>query len=134
MKWPSIVTTEDDLSEAKLLATRMLIDWINSTTEELTGLIHRDEKLAWREKEDEARALIAGGDVGPLVAAECGVTGEVPLELAHKIVSKADRYRSAVALLTGMRRDAEREIRDATTPAQASAAVTRAKSVWNLSK
>lgn len=108
-----------------------------SVTKDLDALraeaLHRIDAAARRKRNDvagqnadvhamklaEARAYLAGGSAGPLLAAE-GAGGEAML--ARQIVDKADQTASLLAKIEVDRQSCQKAIRTATTPAAIEAA------------
>ena len=73
----------------------------------ITGNVPPDEKFAWVLKEEAARAVIADTATTAqttLLQEEANITGEALIELANKVIQKADIYRAVVGKTSGLRR------------------------------
>lgn len=69
------------------------------------------EVLSWPKQEAEARALLADAQaVAPLLTTMAQIRGLPVLELAARVVAKADAYTTAVAQAVGTRQKREDEI------------------------
>lgn len=130
IKWDNLVTADALLAETKQATKRQLVEWISEITLQITGPVPLDEKISWSAKEAEARAMIEGAAPGQMILDECAMTGEEAGALALRIVRKADAYRAAIAMLTGLRRDVEGQIDRAVTPDEARSVLTRAQVAW----
>lgn len=95
------------MEAARGAALADLTGWLAATTAAVTGPVPLAEQLSWLAKEAEARALLAGGPEGGMIAGEAAVTGEPAADLAARIVARADAYRVLIAALTGLRRKME---------------------------
>jgi len=93
-------------------ATAQIIAEIDAAAVAITGAVPEVERLSWTAKEQAARAYLQGGGTDHMLQAEASATGETQHELAQKIVANADRYRAAVARMTGLRRAAMSDPRE----------------------
>jgi hypothetical protein len=99
------------LTTARTEATATLYSAIDDLTVRITGRVPLAEMLSWAPKEDAARAVLAGDTAqSALLEGEAAVTGEAVIDLATRIVRKADGYRIIIAGLTGLRRKGETAI------------------------
>ena len=93
-------------------ATAQIIAEIDAAAVAITGAVPEVERLSWTAKEQAARAWLDGRGVDFMLEAEAAATGETLDDLAQKIVKNADRYRAAVARMTGLRRAAMSDPRE----------------------
>lgn len=87
-------------------ATVQINAMIDAAAVEITGPVPQVERLSWTAKEQAARAYREGRGTDYMLETEAQLTGESLDILAQKIVANADRYRAAVATMTGIRRAA----------------------------
>jgi hypothetical protein len=122
---PADIIAAADLTAARALARQLLLGAIEAATEAVTGPVPLAEKLCWASKEAAARA-VGRGDASEaeraLIESEATVTGEDAGALIARIVRNADTWRSAIALLTGLRRAGDEAIDAAVDPAGVEAA------------
>ncbi|MCC6306572.1 MAG: hypothetical protein IT545_15445 [Rhodobacteraceae bacterium] len=119
-----------ELARARAAAAAGLVGAIEAAAEAATGRVPLAERLSWPAKEAAARAILAGAataaDLG-LIAAEAAVTGEVPGDLALRIVGRAEALRTIAARLAGLRRRTLAEIGAAATAAAAAGVLAAAR-------
>lgn len=90
--------------------------------EALVGDTPEPERLTWPDQEREARAVLADPNAAtPVLSAIAEARGLTVLELAERVVVKADAYRLAAARLTGQRQAYEDRVNAATTEAELTA-------------
>lgn len=87
-------------------ATARINAMIDAAAVEITGTVPEVERLSWTAKEQAARAHLDGQGTDAMLHLEAIKTGETVDVLAEKIVTNAERYREAVAVMTGVRRAA----------------------------
>lgn len=114
------------LAEARDAGLREVVGMIEAATEALTGAVPMAERLVWSAKEEAAQAVVEGradAVTRALIEAEAHVTGEAPDLLAARVLRKAQGYREALALMSGLRRKAAAEIAAAGDAAEVEAAL-----------
>ena len=87
-------------------ARGLIVTAIEAAAVAITGDVPEPERLSWTVKEQIARQHIAGAGTALMLETEAALTGESVDILARKIVDNADRYRHAIATMTGIRRAA----------------------------
>lgn len=119
--WTQMQTAADrhaaDLDAARQAARAELALALAQLADAITGVVPEAEKLSWSAKEAAARALVDQPTIvaDPVLQAEAALTGEAVLDLARKVIVNANAYRAAAAVLAGVRRVAERAIREGET-------------------
>lgn len=84
----------------------------------LIGDVPESEQKGWNAKESAAREHIAGTASGidtMLLKTEADLTGESIDDLAARVIEKANMFRVAVAMISGIRRKTTAAIKAATT-------------------
>lgn len=95
------------LEQARDAARAVLLRSLEGRAVSLTGPVSLAEQISWSAKESAARALLAGeasAEQEGFLGQEAEITGETVADLALLILRKAERYRQAVAGLSGLRR------------------------------
>lgn len=103
------------------------IESVVSSTRRALAQATPEEMAAWSTKAAAARAMKAGSEAPPIIAAEAVLTGEAPAELAERIIANAAIFEALEAKLTGLRRKYSRAVRDAETHESALAALSAAQ-------
>jgi hypothetical protein len=96
----------------------------NTAISSLVGITDQYELTSWAKQEEEARAYIESNtSLTPLLSGMVvsrGI-GETVLDLAHKIIAKADAYQVAYASILGTYQAKQKAINSATTVAEVQA-------------
>jgi hypothetical protein len=121
-----MITVNKDKALAQAKATKLaeVIATYNTAISALVGTTDQYELASWAKQEEEARAYVSDNAVitpllsGMIVARGLG---ETVLDLAHKIIAKADAYQAAYALILGTYQAKQKAISVATTVAEVQA-------------
>lgn len=87
----------------------------------IAGVVDSAEMTSWAKQEAEARAYLADNTVATPILSVLVVSrnqGETILQLAEKIVLKADQYATAYASVLGIYQDKQKQLEAATTVAE----------------
>ena len=114
------------VDEARAVAMRRMLDWIEGFTARFTAGIPAAELASWPGKAQAARAHLAG-EAQPTIEAEAALRGIPATELAQKIAAKADLLAGVAARVAGLRGATEAAIAAADTPEAVQAALTQAQ-------
>lgn len=107
--------TLEPLNTTKERAEGELLTALNAVADRATAGYLRMEVASWPAKAADARAIVAGGAVSNLIAAEAAMLGVAPEILAAKIVAKATSYEQLIAALGALRQTHTQAISAATT-------------------
>jgi len=105
------------VNEAKQVALDQMVAWIDRLTEQLRAGIPRDEVASWPSKSAEAKAVLEGATVAPILQAEADLIGSSLREVAETIVARTAFYETVVGAVAGIRRNTVAAI-DAATDAE----------------
>ena len=92
------------------------IDWIEKFTIDITGHIPQAERDSWTSKGQAAEAYLNGTASTiqkSMIEVEAAQTGENPIELCNKIVNKLLAYARVAAIIAGVRRKTEMDLKAA---------------------
>jgi hypothetical protein len=116
------INTDKALAQAKNTKLAEATSAYNTAISSLVGTTDQYELASWAKQEEEARAYIASNTaLTPLLSGMVvsrGI-GETVLDLAHKIIAKADSYQAAYASILGTYQSKQKAINSATTVAEA---------------
>jgi hypothetical protein len=108
---------EPTLLEVQTNAKRQMVAWIDRLTDQLRADIPRDEVASWPSKSAEAKAVIEGATVAPILQVEADLVGSSLREVAETIVARTAFYETVVGAVAGIRRNTVAAI-DAATDAE----------------
>jgi hypothetical protein len=105
---------------------------IDQFTAQFTANMPRDEVLSWPTKAAGAQIVLNGGE-SAIISAEAEILGVDATTVATLIAGRADTFAAVIGAVTGVRRSAETEIRQAVSRVEVRTALDyalgRAKSV-----
>jgi hypothetical protein len=115
-----------DMAAIRAAARTQAVALIDAREAAMTDAVPTNERASWSAKEAAARKWIAdqAQPVPALLAYEASVTGETDLQVAQRIVARADAWLPVTGAHTGHRRVAFDAIAAATTPEGVAAALT----------
>lgn len=114
-----------DMPMLRAAAKAQVVALIDAKEMQITGPVPANERASWGSKADAARAWLAdqAQPVPALVATEAALTGETDLQVATRIVARADAWEPVTAAHTAYRRASFAGIDAATAPAGIDAAI-----------
>lgn len=119
--------TGETIEALRTAASAAILADLNAVADRATGGYLRMEVVAWSAKAADARAIVAGGEVSALIAAEAALLGEAPAALAARIVVKAVQYEQLIAVLAALRQTHAQAVLQAATPEAVAEALTAAR-------
>lgn len=124
--WPAPPTEAEALAAVRAGAHATMADFVAGVTGRYTAGLPLAEVASWPTKRAAAVRHLAG-DPQPMIAAEAGITGEAPDDLARAILTKADFYTAIIARVTGLRRQTATAIDAAASPEAVQAVLLAAR-------
>ena len=123
----NIKTAADLLAAARIDAKRDMIAFLDEFTATLRQGYTVDEVASWPTKATQARAFLAGGDAGLMLAAEAQSTGQDLTSVATYIVQRADAFEALMGRVAGWRITAATQIEAAQDAAAVQMALQNTK-------
>jgi hypothetical protein len=106
------LVTDKPIETIRANAIAAMIGRIDKFTTQFTAKTPKDEVLSWPTKAVGAQIVLNGGE-SAIITAEAEILGVDAMTVANLIAGRADTFAAIIGAVTGVRRAAETEIRQA---------------------